>query len=107
MATDYYKRKVFTRAEGILRTCVIPEYKYAWSEDGNALAFFIPLSIGYEALQKAVQYMECAFRKAKANIGPEMGVDTVRPIRQNRWRTIIVRFEKDAIIQQGDSNDGK
>lgn len=107
MATDYYKRKVFTRAEGILRTCVIPEYKYSWSEDGNALAFFFPLSVEYEALQKAVQYMKSAFRKAKANIGPEIGTDTVRPVRPNRFRTIIVRFEKDAIIQQGDSKDGE
>ena len=107
MATDYYKRKVFTRAEGILRTCVIPEYKYSWSEDGNAVAFFIPLSVGYEVLQKAVRYMECAFRKANASIGPELGIDAARPIRPNRWRTIIVRFEKDAIIQQGDSKDDK
>lgn len=107
MATDYYKRKVFTRAEGILRTCVIPEYKYSWSEDGNAFAFFIPLTIEYEVLQKAVRYMECAFRKAKASIGPELGIDAARPVRPNRWRTIIVRFEKDAIIQQGDSKDDK
>lgn len=107
MATDYYKRKVFTRAEGILRTCIIPEYKYAWSEDGNALAFFIPLSVEYEALQKAVQYMKSAFRKAKANIGPEIGMDMVRPVRPSRFRTIIVRFEKNAIIQKGDSKDDK
>lgn len=107
MATNYYKHKVFVRAEGILKTCIIPEYRYTWSEDGNALAFFIPLSVGYEALQKAVQYMKCAFRKAKANIGPELGIDAAHPVRQNRWRTIIVRFEKDAIIQQGDSKDGE
>lgn len=107
MATDYYKHKVFTRAEGILKTCVIPEYKYAWSEDGNALAFFIPLSIEFEVLQKVVQYMKSAFRKSKASIGPEFGIDAARPIGPNRFRTIIVRFEKDAIIQQGDSKNGK
>lgn len=107
MATEYYKHKVFIRAEGILKTCVIPEYKYAWSEDGNALAFFFPLTVEFEVLQKAVQYMKSAFRKAKANIGPEIGMDLARPVRPNRFRTIIVRFEKDAIIQQGDSKNGK
>lgn len=107
MATDYYKRKVFTRAEGILKTCVIPEYKYAWSEDGNALAFFFKPSIEVEVLQKVVQYMKSAFRKAKTSIGPELGIDAARPIHPNWFRTIIVRFEKDAIIQQGDSKNGK
>ena len=100
MAMDYYKRKTFVRAEGILRTCVIPEYKYAWADDTNLLVFFIPKEIEEATVCKAVQYMKSAFRKARVDLGPVYSKETT-----NRFiRTIAVRFNKDAIIKKEGAN---
>lgn len=100
MATNYYKRKVFVRAEGVLKTCVIPEYKYAWADDTNLLVFFIPKEIDETVLCKAVQYMKSAFRKVRVDLGPVYSKETT-----NRFiRTIAIRFNKDAIIKKEGAN---
>lgn len=105
MATDYYKRKVFARAEGILKTCIIPEYKYAWSDDTDLLVFFIPREIPDTTVQKAAQYMRSAFRKARVDVGPVFENRLARNPEANRFiRTIAIRFNKDAIIKQEDAN---
>lgn len=105
MATNYYKRKVFVRAEGVLKTCVIPEYKYAWGNDTDLLVFFIPREIPDTTVQKAAQYMRSAFRKARVDVGPVFENRLARNPEANRFiRTIAIRFNKDAIIKQESTN---
>lgn len=101
MATDYYKRKVFARAEGILKTCLVPEYRYAWGNDTDLLVYFIPLEIPDTTVQKAAQYMKSAFRKAKVDVGPVIENKVMRNPDASRFiRTIAIRFNEDAIINQ-------
>ena len=105
MATDYYKHKVFVRAEGILKTCIIPEYKYAWGNDTDLLVFFIPREIPDTTVQKVAQYMKSAFRKAKVDVGPVFENRLARNPEANRFiRTIAIRFNKDAIIKKEGAN---
>jgi hypothetical protein len=105
MATNYYKHKVFVRAEGILKTCIIPEYKYAWGNDTDLLVFFIPREIPDTTVQKAAQYMKSAFRKARVDVGPVFENRLARNPDANRFiRTIAIRFNKDAIIKKEGAN---
>lgn len=95
MASDYYKRKTFTRAEGILRTCLIPDYRYAWGGKGNSmLVFFLPTNVEETTLQKVLEYMVKAFRAAKCIIGPS--APNREPVTGNPnkfTRTIVIRFK--------------
>lgn len=105
MATDYYKRKVFARAEGILKTCIIPEYKYAWGNDTDLLVYFIPREVPDTTVQKAARYMQSAFRKARVDVGPVIENRVARNPAANRFiRTIAIRFNKDAIIKKEGAN---
>ena len=105
MATNYYKHKVFVRAEGIIKTCIIPEYRYTWSDDTNLLVFFIPREIPDTTVQKAAQYMRSAFRKARVDVGPVYENRLARNPEANRFiRTIAIRFNKDAIIKKEGAN---
>lgn len=105
MATNYYKHKVFVRAEGILKTCIIPEYRYTWSGDTDLLVFFIPREIPDTTVQKAAQYMRSAFRKARVDVGPVFENRLARNPEANRFiRTLAIRFNKDAIIKKEGAN---
>lgn len=105
MATDYYKHKVFVRAEGILKTCIIPEYKYVWGNGTDLLVYFLPREIPDMTVQKVAQYMKSAFRKAMVDVGPVFENKAARNSDANRFiRTIAIRFNKDAIIKKEGAN---
>lgn len=72
MPLSYYEKKVFTRAEGILKYCVLSSPKYEWSTDAEGsrvLTFYFKPKTPEPALMRAVEVMRQAFRKAKASLG--------------------------------------
>lgn len=95
--TTYYERKVFTRAEGILDTCLIARHGYRWgakSDTGSrVLAFVLEPDVDQAAVDRALEYMRAAFRKAVCYRGPE-AVYKAEP--ENRYPTIVVEFDKEA-----------
>lgn len=66
----YYECKVFDRANGILDTCLLSRRGYAWkdTDSGRALLFILEdKNPSRCALEKAVDSMNIAFRKAKCS----------------------------------------
>ena len=66
----YYERKVFDRANGILDTCLLSRRGYAWKDTDSGRALLLILedkNPPHYALEKAVDSMKLAFRKAKCS----------------------------------------
>jgi hypothetical protein len=63
----YYERKVFSRAEGILDSCMVSRKRYAWTTEAGLrrLVFIVVNDTPEENVGKAVEFMNRAFRRAR------------------------------------------
>ena len=80
----YYERKVFSRAEGILDSCMVPRKGYAWTTEAGLrrLVFITDKEAPGENVAKAVEFMNRAFRKARCRYttvaqGPHSGCHVI------------------------------
>lgn len=79
----YYERKVFSRAEGILDSCMVSRKQYTWTtEAGLRRLIFITEKTPEENVAKAVEFMNRAFRKARCRYiavlqGPHSGCHAI------------------------------
>lgn len=63
----YYERKVFSRAEGILDSCMVSRERYGWTNEAGLrrLVFIVAKETPDENVAKAVEFMNRAFLKAR------------------------------------------
>ena len=63
----YYERKVFSRAEGILDSCMVSREQYGWTNEAGLrrLVFIVAKETPEENVAKAVEFMNRAFRRAR------------------------------------------
>lgn len=80
----YYERKVFSRAEGILDSCIVSRKRYAWTTEAGLrrLVFITVKETPEENVEKAVEFMNRAFRKARCRYiavtqGPHSGCHAI------------------------------
>lgn len=81
----YYERKVFSRAEGILDSCMVSRKRYAWMTVAGLrrLVFITVKETPEENVGKAVEFMNRAFRKARCRYsagtptGPHFGCHAI------------------------------
>lgn len=95
MITEYYKRKTFIRAEGILDSFLIADRRYAWGVTRPTLMFFIPSSVEEDILNKVAEAMQQAFRKAKCTVGPFLNPDRLKDGVKDYTRTLVITFKDD------------
>ena len=81
----YYERKVFSRAEGILDSCMVSRKRYAWTTEAGLrrLVFITEKETPEENVGKAVEFINRAFRKARCRYsvvklqGPHFGCHAI------------------------------
>lgn len=80
----YYERKAFSRAEGILDSCMVSRKGYAWTTEAGLrrLVFITEKETPEENVGKAVEFMNRAFRKARCRYiavtqGPHSGCHAI------------------------------
>jgi hypothetical protein len=80
----YYEYKVFSRAEGILDSCMVSRKRYAWMTEAGLrrLVFITEKDTPEENVGKAVEFMNRAFRKARCRYsvvtqGPYFGCHVI------------------------------
>lgn len=81
----YYEHKVFSKAEGILDSCMVSRKGYAWTTEAGLrqLRFITEKETPEENVGKAVEFMNRAFRKARCRYsvvklqGPHFGCHAI------------------------------
>lgn len=80
----YYERKAFSRAEGILDSCMVSRERYGWTNKAGLrrLVFIVAKETPEENVGKAVEFMNRAFRKARCRYttviqGPHLGCHVI------------------------------